>query len=280
MVSKHLSLTLFGLSLLNASCSLDNREETSGFSVGYRTGVRVTDSEGSASYTSNGERGNVMISEVNWAGSVEGPLSASVHYSDDLFIEVQNKHPRPIWLTGWRITVESSANRDRLPDDYLFRTDASKTYILPAPRSGKPLQPNEYALIAVRADGAFPTADYIVPDLKFPDGSFAIDLYDIDERIIEGMGDTHKERFAGAWDLVTARSMERSQSLFGNSGSVDGTWHSYSGNDFDLAPATGPRLHDALRVNIAEAYRPLTFATPGLPNSPDYAGIISSGAED
>ena len=142
------------------------------------------------------------------------------------------------------------------------------------------MQPNEYVLIAVRADGAFPTADYIVPDLKFPDGSFAIDLYDIDERIIEGMGDTHKERFAGSWDLVTARSMERSQSLFGNSGSVDGSWHSYSGNDFDLAPATGPRLHDALRVNIAEAYRPLTFATPGLPNSPDYAGIISSGAED
>ena len=280
MVSKLLPLTLLGLGLLSSGCSLDNREETSGFSVGYRTGVRVTDSEGSASYTSSGERGNVMISEVNWAGSVEGPLEASVHYGDDLFIEVQNKHPRPIWLTGWRITVHSSPNRDRLPDDYLFRTDATKTYILPAPRSGKPLQPNEYALIAVRADGAFPTADYIVPDLKFPEGSFAIDLFDIDERIIEGMGDIHKERFAGSWDLVTARSMERSQSLFGNSGSVDGSWHSYSGNDFDLAPATGPRLHDALRVNVAEAYRPLTFATPGLPNSPDYAGIISSGAED
>ena len=143
MVSKHLPLTLLGLGLLSSGCSLDNREETSGFSVGYRTGVRVTDSEGSASYTSSGERGNVMISEVNWAGSVEGPLSASVHYGDDLFIEVQNKHPRPIWLTGWRITVHSSPNRDRLPDDYLFRTDATKTYILPAPLSGRPLQPNE-----------------------------------------------------------------------------------------------------------------------------------------
>ncbi len=275
-----LPTALLALALLGSGCSIDNRQETTDFSVGYRTGVRVTDSEGSASYTSNGERGNVMITEVNWAGSVEGPLSASVHYADDIFIEVQNKHPRPIWLTGWRITIQSSANRDRLPDNYLFRTDASKTYILPAPRSGKPLQPNEYAVIAVRADGAFPTADYIVPDLTIPAGGFSMDLFDIDERIIEGMGDIHKERFAGAWDLVTARSMERSQSLFGNAGSVDGSWHSYSGNDFDLPPPTGPRLHDALRVNIAEAYRPLTFATPGLPNSPDYAGIISSGSED
>lgn len=266
--------------LAAAGCSLEPRSETSDFSVDYRTGVRVTDSEGSASYTSNGERGNVMITEVNWAGSVEGTAEARVHYGDDLFIEVQNKHPRPIWLTGWRVTIQSSANRDRLPDDYLFRTDATVTYILPAPRSGKPLEPNDYAVIAVRSDGAFPTADYIVPDLKFPEGGFAIDLYDVDERIIEGMGDIHKERFAGSWDLITARSMERSQSLFGNSGNADGSWHSYSGNDFDLPPTTGPRLHDALRVNIAEAYRPFTFATPGMPNSPDYAGTISSGAED
>ena len=264
--------------MLLSACTLEPRTETNDFSVGYRTGVRVTDSEGSASYTSNGERGNVMITEVNWAGSVEGTATARVHYDDDLFIEVQNKHPRPIWLTGWRLTIQSSANRDRLPDDYLFRTDATVTYILPAPRSGKPLAPNEYAVIAVRADGAFPTADYILPELRFPEGGFSIDLYDIDERIIEGMGDIHKERFAGSWDLVTARSMERSQSLFGNSGSVDGSWHSYSGNDFDLPPVTGPRLHDALRVNVAEAYRP--FTTPGMPNSPDYAGIISSGAED
>lgn len=275
-----LSRALLLLGLIGAGCAIENREETKDFSVGYRTGVRVIDSEGSASYTSSGERGNMMITEVHWAGSVEGPAAASVHYPDDIFIEIQNKHPRPMWLTGWRITIHASPNRDRLPDDYLFRTDSTKTYILPAPLSGKPLQPNEYAVIAVRADGAFPTADYIVPDLAIPPGGFAMDLYDVDERIIEGMGDIRKERFAGAWDLVTARSMERSQSLFGNAGSVDGSWHSYSGNDFDLPPASGPRLHDALRVNIAEAYRPLTFATPGLPNSPDYAGIISSGSED
>ena len=99
-MNRTLPISLLALALLGGGCSLDNREETSGFSVGYRTGVRVTDSEGSASYTSSGERGNMMISEVNWAGSVEGPPSASVHYPDDIFIEVQNKHPRPIWLTG------------------------------------------------------------------------------------------------------------------------------------------------------------------------------------
>lgn len=241
--------------------------------VGYRSGVAVGDAD--LSYTSSGERGSALVTEVNWAGSIEGTLSARVHNPDDVFIEIQNRHARPIYLTGWRVVVQSSPNRDRLPDDWAFRTDATTTFVLAAPLNGQPIAPSGYALIAARLDGAYTDVDYHVPNLRLPAGSFKIELYDADERVIDGIGDLHKEVFAGAWDGVTARSMERSQLLFGNRGERDASWHSYSLNNFEGGDGDG--LHTELRVRVREDYRALTFATPGMPNSPDYAGSISAG---
>ncbi len=221
--------------------------------IGYRSGVDSDDA--ALAYTSNGERGSCAITEVHFAGSVEGTLDARVHYEDDVFIEIQNRHPRPIWLTGWRIVVESSQNIDRMPDDWAFHVDASRSYVLPAPRSGLPI----------------PSGGYVV----IPSGGFAMELFDIDDRVIDGIGDTHKLVFAGGFDGVTARSMERTQLLFGNRGERDASWHAYSLNDFDGLGADS--LHVVLRAGVHPDFATLTFATPGAPNSPDYAGNVSSG---
>jgi hypothetical protein len=241
--------------------------------IGYRSGVDSDDA--ALAYTSNGERGSCAITEVHFAGSVEGTLDARVHYEDDVFIEIQNRHPRPIWLTGWRIVVESSQNIDRMPDDWAFHVDASRSYVLPAPRSGLPIPSGGYAVISARDDLAFRDADYVVPGLVIPSGGFAMELFDIDDRVIDGIGDTHKLVFAGGFDGVTARSMERTQLLFGNRGERDASWHAYSLNDFDGLGADS--LHVVLRAGVHPDFATLTFATPGAPNSPDYAGNVSSG---
>lgn len=253
------------LGLVAAACSPET--EISGFyeSVDYRTGVAADD------YTSSGERGNVMISEIHWAGSVEGDRDAWVHDPSDVFIELQNKHNRPMHLTGWQLIVDTGENLDTL--HVMSSSDrARRVYVLPARENGMPVEPNGYVVIAARRDGAFANADYFIDDLELPHGPFEITLVDSDDRLIDGAGDDRKPVFAGAWDRVTARSMERIQLIFGNRGNVDASWHSYSYNTWD------GEAHDALRVNIGEAWRTLTYATPGMPNSPDYSGNVSSGS--
>ncbi|MCB9554334.1 MAG: hypothetical protein H6705_21090 [Myxococcales bacterium] len=236
--------------------------------VGYRTGTADDD------YRSNGERGNVQINEVNWAGSVRGNGLDRVWDPDDIFIELQNKHSRPVHFTGWQLQVETGADLDTLVERD-FDQRATRTYTIPLRESGRPVEPNEFVVIAKKRDGAF-EADYYIEDLEIPRDGFSITLLDLDNRLIDGAGDARKAPFAGAWDRVTARSMERIQLIFNNRGDRDAAWHTYSINDF----ATGERevLHTLLRARVREDWRALTFATPGMPNSPDYSGYISSGS--
>ena len=235
-------------------------------SVGYRTGTRDD------GYTSNGERGNVNITEVMWAGSID---DNGVHDPDDIFIELQNKPPRPIHLTGWQLTVRAGHHSDGLFHE--TRAERSSiTHILPARTSGRIVEPNEFVIIATRADGAWADPDFVVPELRLADAPFAITLRDRDERLIDGAGDERKLPFAGAMDGVTARSMERIQLIFNNRGNRDGSWHTYSLNDFDREARQA--LHQSLRARVSEGFRAHSFATPGHPNSPDYSGYISSGS--
>lgn len=255
--------------LLTSLCGCE-RAPDSGIEreVGYRSGT-VDDG-----YLSNGERGNVQVNEIMWAGSVRGDGLDRVWDPDDVFIELQNKHPRPIYLHRWQITVEVGHALDGL--DETSRDDRSRiTYVIPRRESRQPVQPNEFVVIAAKRDGAF-EADYYIEGLKLPRTHFQITLQDIDNRLIDGGGDARKPAFAGAFDRVTARSMERIQLIFNNRGNRDASWHTYSLNDFDTDERGA--LHAGLRDRIREEWRPLTFATPGRPNSPDYSGFISSGS--
>ena len=245
----------------------DGREE----SVGYRSG---TADDG---YTSNGERGNVEISEIHWAGSIRNDCSGPDCYDpSDVFIELKNRHPRPVFLKGWLLTIRTGYYADGLRSAHSRRDRSQITYVLPPRENGRAVEPNETVIIAARRDGAFQDADFFIEDLKIPNGPMGIDLKDLDERLIDHVGDPRKLLFAGAYDGVTARSMERIQLIFNNRGNRDSAWHTYSLNDFDGGRRA--EWHQRLRSRIHPDFNARTFATPGMPNSPDYSGNTSSGS--
>lgn len=199
---------------------------------------------------SSAERGNVLINEIGWAGSVS---DEGVYDKEDVFIELMNKHPRPINLSGWQLEFGG---------DY--------EYSLRLPQMDKLVYPNEFFVIAAKKDGAFgESADLILEDLKLGSRAVYITLTDNDRRLMESAGSRQDFPFAGGYDLVTVRSMERSQVLFGNRGNEDRSWHS----NIDDASASG----SAVRRGIAQGWRKFTLASPGEPNSADYAGATTSG---
>jgi hypothetical protein len=260
-----LNLTM-ALSLLG--CEPQTEPDGRGEMVGYRSGTAADD------YTSNGERGNVSVSEINWAGSVAN--GDNRHDPDDIFIELQNKHPRPVFLKGWILTIEAGHHTDGFRHPSSRRGRSSVSYVLPLRINGRAVEPNEFVIIAKKRDGAFRDADFFIEDLSIPDGPFEMTLQDLDERLIDHIGDDRKLPFSGAWDGVTARSMERIQLIFNNRGNRDSAWHSYSLNDFDVGRRA--QYHQSLRQRVHPDFNGRTFATPGMPNSPDYSGNTSSGS--
>ncbi|MFU8805624.1 MAG: hypothetical protein ACNA8W_17560, partial [Bradymonadaceae bacterium] len=197
---------------------------------------------------SSAERGNILINEVGFAGSVS---DNGVHDADDVFIEILNKHPRPLNFSGWHLNV---------------RGDYERSYRLP--QMNFQVSPNDYMVIAAKRDGAFAdVADVFLEDLKIGKKYFYIELRDSDKRLIESAGSTRDRVFSGGYDLVTTRSMERTQVLFGNRGGESRNWHA------NVDDARNPEGS----ANIREGWRKFTWASPGAANSEDYAGSTSSG---
>lgn len=201
----------------------------------------------------SGERGNMMITEINFAGSV---TDDGVHDPDDIFIELQNKHPRPINVSRWHLIVEGSHER---------------AWRIPVVE--QPIQPNDHFVIARKADGAFGgVADVIIEDLEIGLPYFEIELRGADRELMGGAGSDEQHPFAGGYDGYAVRSMERVQILFGNNGSQSSNWHAYSG----LRRPDGRVDHVGLDT-VAEGWRQRTLASPGDSNSTDYSGSTSSG---
>ena len=196
------------------------------------------------------ERGVIYVNEIMWAGSVDDDGN---YDPDDVFIELLNRYHRPVNLTGWRIQVEGDY-------EYKFRL----------PEISEPLRPNEHFVIAAKEDGAFgEVADVIEPRLKLGKRSVRIELRDHDRRLIESAGSRTDHPFAGGYDLVTVRSMERTQALFDNRGNMDRSW---TANTDDVSAA------NEAREGIREGWRNRTLASPGEPNSADYSGNPAGGA--
>jgi hypothetical protein len=268
-----LALCALALCALAIGCDEGRPGDERGQSVGYRSGT-VADN-----YLSSGERGNMNITEVHWAGSVRvTPTGERVHDPDDVFIELQNKHPRPIFLTRWQlvVTVVTGHPRDDVRFSDLTQRPPSRTYLLPERENKQPIAPTSFVVIAAKRDGAFPNADFYLEDLKLPRDNFDITILDIDDRLIDPAGNARWRVYAGAWDLVTARSMERIQQVFANVGSRETAWHSYSLSD-QAATETERALHADLTQNVAPDYRQFTLCSPGRANSPDYSGNTSFG---
>ncbi|MFW5966710.1 MAG: hypothetical protein ACOCV2_04280 [Persicimonas sp.] len=196
---------------------------------------------------SSGERGSLIITEINYAGSV---TDDGTRDKDDVYIELQNKHPRPINPSRWRLHVMGDVERNyRLPD------------------IEEPLEPNEYFVLARRDDGAF--ADVVeeqgavIDDLELGTREIEIELRDADRRLMESVGSVDEEVFAGGYDTATVRSMERAELIFGNDGDQSRNWHAFSNQEGT--------------DTINEGYRENTLASPGMANSADYSGSSTSG---
>lgn len=193
----------------------------------------------------SGERGNMMITEIGWAGSVDNDGNWD---PDDVFIEIQNRNPRPINMTNWRLIVEG---------DYV------KTHRIP--QLDEPLPTNGFLVIAAKKDGAFgEVADVIIEDLKLGKNYVHVELRDMDRRLNESAGSDSERVFTGGYDTYSTRSMERVQIIFGNRGSDSRNWHAYS----EHAPVAG---------TVAQGWEQRTFASPGVANSQDYSGSSSAG---
>jgi len=282
--------------LLTGGCAPEPEPDRRNEGVGYRSGTEADD------WRSSGERGNVNVTEVFWSGSVRGTMENREHFAGDVFIELQNKHPRPMNFNGWILQIESGLlNEGRWHEQsgsvpgLQFGVPVRREYVLPQRVNGRPVEANEFVVIAASRTGAFGEiacnvappevrvspdgrcwlADYYIDDLVITDNPFELMLMDSDERLVDQAGDSRKRPFAGAWDLVTARSMERIQVIFNNRGNRDMAWHSYSLNTWDTGDRG--RLHEVLRRYVHPDFRALTYATPGMPNSPDYSGFVSSG---
>ncbi len=198
---------------------------------------------------SSAERGSVQINEINWAGSVDDDGN---YDPEDVFIELRNEYHRPYNMSGWRINLDG---------------DYKQSFRLP--EMDETLEPNQHFVIAAKEDGAFgDVADLIEPRLKLGKAAVRVELRDADRRLIEPAGSAEEPPFAGGYDLVTVRSMERSQMLFQNIGSQDRSWHA---NTDDIHGT------DEGRQGIREGWRENTLASPGEPNSADYSGSTAGG---
>lgn len=194
---------------------------------------------------SSGERGSVMFTEINFAGSV---TDDGVHDADDIFIEIQNKNFRPLNISGWHLTIEG---------------DVSKDYRLPVIQ--EPILPNEYFVIARKKDGAFKdVADIFIEDLELGVRRVRVGLRDYDLRLMGDGGSEDADIFAGGYDTVSVRSMERVQLIFSNQGGNARSWHAYS--------------NDEGREGVAEGWRKYTLTSPGEANSSDYSGTSATGS--
>lgn len=200
---------------------------------------------------SSGERGSIMITEVGFAGSM---TNDGEYDPDDVFIEFHSNEERPINMTGWHISVGGST---------------SETYRIP---EVDPIYTNEYLVISSQEDGAYANTgdEYVtMPDLELSSNRVYITLRDADERLMESVGSEERPVFAGGWDTHTVRSMERVQLLFINPGTRSRAWHAYSEPTGFYSQEKG--------YGVREGYRERTLASPGVANSTDYSGSVSSG---
>jgi hypothetical protein len=222
-------------------CNPDPGEATQ--QVGYRSTLEGPDS---------GERGNIIISEVLWSGTVRGSGSDAQRDATDIFIEIRNQGSRPVDMTDWRLEQDGTILKSwNFPD------------------TGRKIEVGEHAYIATRTDGCLLDPDWVIEDLVLPQGDpFRLTLLDPDEHLIEGAGSKSHRPFAGGYDLVVSRSMERIELMFGGRGTEPHMWHSYTPTAVDVPN----------NDKIDPECQPYTHASPGRANSPDYSGAYASGS--
>jgi hypothetical protein len=222
----------------------------------------------------SGERGNIKIAEILWSGSV---TNDGVRDATDVFVEIRNEGAQPVNMSNWYLELEGTI-------ETAFRFPASDFV----------LEVNEQAVAVTKTTGCFPNAEWVIPELRFPDGDpFELTILDSDEHLGENAGNETAPPYAGGFDGVVSRSMERINLMFGARGSTPHAWHYYAESlCSDAYYAEDPEgraghfcssdegISSDISNNdlVAPECRQLTMASPGRANSPDYSGAYASGS--
>ncbi|HNE24048.1 MAG TPA: phospholipase D-like domain-containing protein, partial [Leptospiraceae bacterium] len=228
--------------------------------------------------------GDVVISEVMWAGSYD---SSGVYTNDDDWIELRNMTNHSIDLSHWSLAWDTKDTYNYpIPDEFNWFEDSVNT----RHRSlGKLVIPANGYFLLKNANGAIATG---VEDNKLSgtknfsldSGSFKLKLYDLTMRLIDEAGDGDPP-LSGKQDGINKRafSMERffyptGHPLAGKPlpGSAIGSWYTSNGNNL-TAPGslagTG-QLDSAFKFCDATN----TQCTIGTPNTSGNGSASSSQA--
>ena len=188
-------------------------------------------------------RGEVYVSEVHWAGSINNAADPESDDPLDCFIEIYNNAPVPYDLSGWCIRFSGAVNRliiiPRGPESVIG--------------SGK------YYTIGRRVTdetgmGAFSELDLVLPDFAIPTAPFMIVIQDPGGRTSDTVDFLQKPYLpSGAALPFVRRSAVRTENFFGgDDGASYESWAEY-------------RKHDDTRAyeNINPKYRGRVFCSPG-----------------
>jgi hypothetical protein len=210
---------------------------------------QVTYRDGLDPSGNSGERGTVRVSELLWSGSV---TDDGTWDPDDQFIELRNEGNRPVLLSGWQLKV---------------RGGVEATW--PLPDLDETLDPGQHMFIAAKDTGCFPNPNLVLPGMRLPQGDpISVTLQDLDEHLIDSAGSYEDPPYAGGYDWVVSRSMEKIEIMFGGKGQAPESWHFYTRTEVEVPN----------NDRVAEDCRNKTLASPGRPNSPDYSGAYATGA--
>ncbi len=220
-------------------------------------------------------RGCASMSEVNWAGSI---TNMGQYDADDDFIEIYNRDcNKPIDLTGWMFILRGAYYR-------VFVVPGGQDNVVPI---------GGLAVLVGKKNGAFracepsvnPNCDpnykvIHVPGLFIPERDWTIESKTAENFLIENaINQEHGRPFAGSFDGVATRSMERTDNNFEEEGGAISSWFSYTPcNEASpslqatklLGTGCSPGFVGYSGRNVHPHYSLRTFASPGEVNTPDY----------
>ncbi len=213
--------------------------------------------------------GDVVISEVNWAGSYEATTpSATLDASDD-WIELRNMTNRDIDVSHWVITWDQKELRHYpIPDEFNWfeSSVAVRHYSL-----GRLVIPANGYFLLKNANSSINSFDNKISGTKefsLSSATMIIRLYDLTMNLIDQAGDGSPP-FAGKLDSFNQRthSMERFfSSGVALPGASPGSWYTSNGNNLAGSSAQGTG-------QISETFRAGTIGTPNY--SGNFSGTVA-----
>ncbi len=158
-------------------------------------------------------RGEIYVSEVHWAGTVDN--TGAKNNPDDDFIEIYNNSSAPYDISGWCL---------------VFSGTTSQLIVFP---SNTVIPSGRYYTVGNSTNGAFNNLDLVIPGFSIPSSRFMIQVQDAGGRTADSVDFMQKDYLpAGAALPRIRRSAIRKTDFFGGEeGSSYDSWGEYLGHE-------------------------------------------------